>query len=64
MDIANNSMEGDTTLEKDGLKVFLEQNANRMLSEATIDFSDEQGFLISGTQSGTQRDSCGESCCR
>lgn len=59
MDIVNDPMAGDTTLEKDGLKVFLEYKADGMLSAATIDFSDEQGFLISGTH----RDSCGDSCC-
>lgn len=52
MDIANDAKSGDITLEKDGLKVFLEQEANRLLSSAPIDFADEQGFLVTGmTQS-------------
>jgi len=52
MDIANDAKNGDVTLEKDGLKVFLEQEAYRLLSSATIDFAEGQGFLVTGmTQS-------------
>jgi len=56
MDIAKNAQHGDITLKNDGLRVFLEQLANDMLSEATIDFHDEYGFVISGTQ---QTSCCG-----
>ncbi len=56
MDIADGAEKGDVTLEKDGVKVFLEKEANRLLSEATIDFSDERGFIISGMQ---QTSCCG-----
>jgi len=48
MDIANSAYDGDVTVEKDGLKVFLEKEANKLLSDATIDFSDEKGFVIKG----------------
>jgi len=48
MDIANDAEDGDITLENDGLKIFLAKDADIMLSEATIDYSDEQGFAISG----------------
>ncbi|MEW6214443.1 MAG: hypothetical protein AB1478_04450 [Nitrospirota bacterium] len=48
MDIANNPEKGDITVDKDGLKVFLEQNANILLSDATIDFLDGQGFVVTG----------------
>lgn len=48
MDIANSAYDGDVTLENDGLKIFLEKKANNLFSEATIDFSDEQGFVITG----------------
>lgn len=63
MDIANGAEDGDVTLEKDGLKVFLEREANKMLLNATIDFSDEQGFEIDGMdqsscQSSHQSSSC------
>ncbi len=50
MDIADGAKDGDVTLDKDGVTIFLEKDANKMLSEATIDFSDEQGFIISGMQ--------------
>jgi Fe-S cluster assembly iron-binding protein IscA len=48
MDIANDAKSGDITLEKDGLKVFLEQEAYKLLSSATMDFTDEQGLLVTG----------------
>ncbi len=48
MDIANEAVKGDTTLEKGGVKVFLEKEANRLLSGATMDFSEKQGIIISG----------------
>ncbi|MGQ9569503.1 MAG: hypothetical protein ACUVUQ_01410 [Thermodesulfovibrionales bacterium] len=48
MDIAIGAKKGDITLEKEGLKVFIEQEANRLLSNATIDFADEQGFVVTG----------------
>jgi Fe-S cluster assembly iron-binding protein IscA len=59
MDIANVAYEEDTTVEKDGLKLFLEKRATNMLSEATIDYSDEQGFSITGIS----QNSCQSSCC-
>ncbi len=40
MDIADGDRKGDVTLEKDRVKVFLEKEANKLLSEATINFSD------------------------
>jgi Fe-S cluster assembly iron-binding protein IscA len=54
MDVAEGARKGDITLEEKGLKVFLEKKANRVLSDSTIDFSDERGFVISGMQ----RSSC------
>jgi Fe-S cluster assembly iron-binding protein IscA len=48
MDVAPNPEIGDLTLEKDGLRVFLDKEANNMLLNATIDFSDKQGFAITG----------------
>jgi Fe-S cluster assembly iron-binding protein IscA len=62
MGVANAAEDGDETLAKDGLKVFLDREANKMLSEATIDFSDDQGFAITGmTQSAC---SCSSSSCQ
>ncbi|MGQ9571262.1 MAG: hypothetical protein ACUVUQ_10600 [Thermodesulfovibrionales bacterium] len=48
MGVALDPEDGDLTLEKDGLKIFLDKEANNMLLNATIDFSDDQGFAISG----------------
>ncbi len=60
MDIAKAAQAGDTTLEKDGLKLYLEERANSMLMNTTIDFNDNQGFVLSGMQ--PQGSSCGGSC--
>jgi len=59
MDIAKAAQAGDLTLEKDGLKVFLEERANQMLASTTIDFSDSQGFVLTGMQ----QSSCGSCSC-
>lgn len=60
MDIAKAAQAGDITLEKDGLKLFLEERANSMLATTTIDFNANQGFVLSGMQ--PQGSSCGSSC--
>lgn len=63
MGVAPHAEDGDEILEKDGLKVFLDREANKMLSDATIDFSDEQGFAIEGmTQSPCACPSSSSSC--
>ena len=49
------------TLEKNGLKLFLEERANQMLMNTTIDFNDNQGFVLSGMQA--QGSSCGSCSC-
>jgi Fe-S cluster assembly iron-binding protein IscA len=58
MDIAKAAMKGDTTLELNGLKVFLEDKASTMLMTTNIDFQEGQGFVLSGMQPS----SCGSSC--
>ncbi len=55
MDIADGTKDGDVTIEKDGITIFLEKDANKMLSEAAIDYSDQQGFIISGMQQASCR---------
>jgi Fe-S cluster assembly iron-binding protein IscA len=59
MDIAKAAQVGDKTLEQDGLKVFLEERANAMLMSTTIDFNDDQGFVLTGMQ----QSSCGSCSC-
>lgn len=58
MDIAKAAHPGDTTLEMNGLRVFLEERANSMLMSTNIDFQENQGFVLSGMQPS----SCGSSC--
>ncbi len=58
MDIAKEALRGDTTLELNGLKVFLEERANMMLMNTNIDFQEGQGFVLTGMQPS----SCGSSC--
>jgi Fe-S cluster assembly iron-binding protein IscA len=58
MDIAKAAQAGDTTIELDGLKIFLEERANTMLMNTNIDFQENQGFVLSGMQPS----SCGSSC--
>jgi len=53
MDIADSASRGDEILELDGLRVFLEKEANRQLKSATIDYSDSHGFVIQGQQQGS-----------
>jgi Fe-S cluster assembly iron-binding protein IscA len=60
MDIAKAAQAGDMTLEKDGLKVFLEERANSMLMNTTIDFNENQGFVLTGMQ---PQNSCGSCSC-
>ena len=58
MDIAKAAQTGDITIELDGLKVFLEERANGMLMNTSIDFQEAQGFVLTGMQPS----SCGSSC--
>jgi len=58
MDIAKAAQTGDTTLEMQGLKVFLEERAKEMLMTTNIDFQENQGFVLTGMQPS----SCGSSC--
>jgi Fe-S cluster assembly iron-binding protein IscA len=59
MDIAKAAQAGDTTIEHDGLKVFLEEREKAMLSATTIDFNENQGFVLTGMQ----QSSCGSCSC-
>jgi hypothetical protein len=49
MDIARGPEQGDATIDKAGVKVFLEKEADTFLSSAKFDYSDIQGFIITGT---------------
>jgi Fe-S cluster assembly iron-binding protein IscA len=58
MDIAKAAQTGDTTIELNGLKIFLEERAKSMLMNTSIDFQEKQGFVLTGMQPS----SCGSSC--
>jgi len=58
MDIAKAAQAGDTTLDVQGLKVFLEERATVMLTSTSIDFMENQGFVLTGMQPSA----CGSSC--
>jgi Fe-S cluster assembly iron-binding protein IscA len=59
MGVAPNAEDGDETITRDGLKLFLEREANKMLSNATIDFSELHGFSLEGVeQSPCQSNAC------
>ncbi len=58
MDIAKAPQTGDTTLDMQGLKIFLEDRAMGMLTNTNIDFQENQGFVLTGMQPS----SCGSSC--
>jgi len=46
------------TLEVTGLKIFLEEKASSMLQNTSIDFQENQGFVLTGMQPSA----CGSSC--
>lgn len=48
MDIADGAKKGDVILEKDGVRVILEKEANKLLSKTTMDYSAKQGIIING----------------
>lgn len=48
MDIATGPEKDDATISKAGIKVFIEKRADVILSDATLDYSDIQGFMITG----------------
>jgi iron-sulfur cluster assembly accessory protein len=61
LDMVEQAMDGDVTVEKDGLKVFIEKDANETLSTATMDFTEQRGFVLNGTAEHTCDDgSCDE----
>ena len=60
MDIAKAAYPGDTAMEEDGLKVFIEERAQSFLAATTIDFQDRRGFILTG---GMPQESCSSSSC-
>ncbi len=48
MGIADGAEKGDVVIEDDGIKLFLEKKANKILSDATIDYSPKEGIVVNG----------------
>jgi iron-sulfur cluster assembly accessory protein len=62
MDIDEKASEGDETVEKNGLKVFVDKEASVSLSEKEIDYvktEQGEGFVINGNEPPP---SCGSGC--
>jgi hypothetical protein len=52
------------TVEKDGLKVFIEKDANVALAAAIMDFSEQRGFVLNGMEEHSCEDgSCEDGSC-
>ena len=48
MDIVKSGEKDDVTVEKDGLNIFVQKDTDSLFPGATIDYSDEYGFMITG----------------
>lgn len=65
MDLSEKPTEGDTVVENDGLKVFIDKDATDKLNGMKLDFMDDgtrQGFVVTGGQQptcSTDKGSCG-----
>ena len=53
MDIAKDAQKGDTMLEVQGLKIFLEKRAIGMLTNTRLDFEEGRGFTLAGLQASS-----------
>lgn len=65
MDLDQNPSEGDETIEKDGLKVFVDKEASASLSSKEIDYikNDQgEGFVINGGEEPSSGSSCSSGC--
>ena len=59
LDMVEQAEDGDITIEKGGLKVFIEKAADATLAAASMDFSEQRGFVLTGVE----EHSCGEGGC-
>lgn len=65
-DLTENGNDGDSLLEKDGLKIFIDPVASNSLDNATIDFMEEgshKGFMIQGLPEPNTCSGSGGCCC-
>jgi iron-sulfur cluster insertion protein len=68
MDIDEKASDNDETVEKNGLKVFVDKDASASLSDKQIDYVSTprgEGFIVSGGEApscGSGSSSCGSGC--
>ncbi|MBI5409347.1 MAG: iron-sulfur cluster assembly accessory protein [Nitrospirae bacterium] len=65
IDIVEEPAAGDKTLEKNGLKVFMDENTYKSLEGMNIDYIQEgerEGFVLTGGNAPSCGPSCGSSC--
>ena len=62
IDLVEHASDGDVTIEKDGLMVFVEKDAETTLAAATMDFSDEHGFVVHGMPQSDHGSCCSSEC--
>ena len=65
MDLDEKASEGDETIEKNGLKVFVDKDASASLSSKEIDFiktEQGEGFVINGDEPPSKGSSCSSGC--
>ena len=48
MDITDGAKDGDKIIKIDDLSIFVDKQAVNLLAAATIDYSDDQGFVVRG----------------
>ncbi len=58
LDMVERPMDGDVTIEKDGVKVFVEKAANATLAAAMLDFSEQRGFVLNGMPQSDKGSCC------
>ncbi len=65
IDIVEEPSKGDETIEKNGLKVYIEADTYKNLAGMKIDYiqeGDNEGFVIAGGQPPSCGPGCGSSC--
>lgn len=65
MDIDQKASEGDETVEKNGLRVFVDKEAFASLGEKEIDYvktEQGEGFVINGGEAPSCSSGCGSGC--
>jgi iron-sulfur cluster assembly accessory protein len=65
IDIVEEAVDGDSVVEKNGVKVFIEKEASEKLNGMEINYVDDgerQGFVLTGNEPSSCGPGCGSSC--